>query len=120
MESRGLGQRRLAAQKIRAVDHQQGIVDLVGARGRTGACHGDSGGGAFIAAEDGTWRLFGVAQSLLVPTHLKLRSAHDLPSPRPPRRGDTVPVCGYGARYTLLTQQSAWLTDFLHTASPPS
>lgn len=63
VESYGIGPKRWVTQSIYDIRPDAEEVDMIGVDAPSGGCHGDSGGPAFIQLEDGTWRVFGVAQS---------------------------------------------------------
>jgi MYXO-CTERM domain-containing protein len=64
VDGQGIGPKRYVAQAIHDVRTENEEIDLIGIDTMSGGCHGDSGGGAFVQLADGTWRVFGVAQSL--------------------------------------------------------
>jgi|GEM_PF-1306813 len=63
VDSYGIGPKRWVTQSIFQIRNDAQEVDMIGVDELSGGCHGDSGGPAFIQLEDGTWRVFGVAQS---------------------------------------------------------
>ena len=62
-ESYGIGPKRWVTQSIFQIRDDAQEVDMIGVDENSGGCHGDSGGPAFIQLADGSWRVFGVAQS---------------------------------------------------------
>lgn len=62
-EGFGLGPKRHVGQSVFEIREAEQEIDLEGVNVMSGGCHGDSGGGAFVRLADGSWRVFGVAQS---------------------------------------------------------
>lgn len=62
-EGFGLGPKRYVSQSIYEMREAEQEIDLEGVGVMSGACHGDSGGPAFVQLDDGSWRVFAVAQS---------------------------------------------------------
>lgn len=96
IDAEGVGPKRYTTQTIDAVSPESDEVDMVGPDGSQSACHGDSGGPAFVEMEDGTWRVFGAASHLYDPG--------GFPPPKLPGN-----FCGVGVTYALLTTQLQWL-----------
>lgn len=98
MHRAGAGLKRFIAQSVHKLRASSEEVDLVAIGSAGGGCHGDSGGGAFIQLSDGTWRLFGVAETLFDPGVV--------PEPIP---GDEDGACGTGTTYSLLADRLTWI-----------
>ncbi|MBV1861159.1 MAG: S1 family peptidase [Nannocystaceae bacterium] len=94
VEGEGAGLKRFIVQSIYEVRASLEEVDLVAVGSQGGGCHGDSGGGAFIQLSDGTWRLFGVAETLFDPELV-------------PDEEDGA--CGTGTTYSLFADRLAWV-----------
>lgn len=97
-EGEGAGLKRFIAQSVHEVRASSEEVDLVAIGSAGGGCHGDSGGGAFIQLADGTWRLFGVAETLFDPGVV--------PELDP---GEENGSCGTGTTYSLFADRLAWI-----------
>ncbi len=131
----GIGPKRFTPQAVYEVRDEAEEVDLVGVDAFSSACHGDSGGGAFMQLADGSWRLVGIAQSLYVPPD-------EVPAGEtstggttgsttggtstgtggtstgssfidPTNGGAPFAVCGPGTTYTLIAPQMAWLEQVM-------
>jgi MYXO-CTERM domain-containing protein len=125
-EGFGIGPKRYVNQSIFEVRAADEEVDLVGIDVMSGGCHGDSGGGAFVRLADGSWRVFGVAQSLFnVPEFSESSGSasggSDGGSSGDPSTGavfivdptdagaQPIEVCGYGTTYSLVTPRMEWV-----------
>ncbi len=118
----GAGSKRFTSQSIYQVRNDSEEMDLVGVDEFSSACYGDSGGGAFVQLDDGTWRLVGIAQSIFFPPDSE-------PFPDPTTGGsDTAPdtnvgeeyeVCGYGSTYSMIASQMAWIEEVVGSDVSP-
>lgn len=93
-EGFGAGIKRFTDQIVLALHPGSEEIDLVSPNGFSGGCNGDSGGSAFLQLPDGSWRVFGIAQSLVYPGGVL-----------PPDSGK----CGAGTRYTMIAPQMPWI-----------
>ena len=126
----GIGPKRYVAQSVHEVREAAEEVDLLGIDTMSGGCHGDSGGPAFVQLADGTWRVFGVAQSLwnvpgynwgsssgedtgvgggFVDPDSGGATATGVMFIDPTGGGEPMDVCGYGTTYTLVTPRMEWV-----------
>lgn len=144
--SEGLGPKRFTPQAVYQIREDAEEIDLVGLGEFSSACHGDSGGGAFMQLADGSWRLVGVAQSLFVPdfepggtstggtttggtttggTTTDTGSSGASSSTGssfivdPTGGGDSQPFCGAGTTYTLVAPQMAWAEQVMKLDASP-
>jgi len=101
----GLGLKRHTVQAVYGIREGAEEIDLVPVGEPGGGCHGDSGGPAFIQLADGTWRQFGVAESLFTP-------------PYEPPKDEGDGQCGYGTTYTLLAPRLGWVESLVGDVTP--
>lgn len=136
VDSVGLGPKRFTPQSIFDIRPDAEEIDLVGVDEFSSACHGDSGGGAFVQLADGTWRVFGIAQSLFVPPDgsgetggatsgagfIDPGSSEGGAFITPPEttgEPQTYEVCGPGTTYTLIADQMPWLEGAMGLDASP-
>ncbi|MEM6291002.1 MAG: trypsin-like serine protease [Myxococcota bacterium] len=137
VDGQGLGPKRFTPQSVFQLRDDAEEIDLVGLDEFSSACHGDSGGGAFLQLADGSWRLVGIAQSLFVPPDFDpgatgTGSTSSTSSTGggesstgggssggasfivdPTNGGGVQPVCGPGTTYTMIAPQMAWIESVM-------
>ncbi len=131
----GIGPKRYVDQVLHSFDLDAQEVHMIGVNEDAGGCHGDSGGSSYIQLADGTWRLFGVAQSLFDASSVDAAASA---SPTgiggfvdptsgssgggfidPSAGGEEFPVCGTGTTYSLVAPQMAWIEEIVGSDVSP-